>query len=150
MAKYAVPFTKGAANVLQLMEALADATTPRRGKLYDFNVGCTTTPADAVFDYVIRRVTGSATGSAVTPNPLDPADAASLFDAEDTITADAASFAAGTLLDRVPLNHRATFRWVASPGGELVWPATASNGLSIGLSAASTNTFSGKAHIEEQ
>lgn len=150
MARYAVPFSKGSANILQLVEVLADATRPRRGKLYDYNFGCTTAADDGVTDYVVRRVTGSATGSAVTPAPLDAADAATEMDAKDTVTADAASFAAGTLLDRQPLNNRAGYRWVAAPGGELVFPATASNGLSIGLSAASTKTYSGKAHVEEQ
>lgn len=150
MARYAVPFSKGSANILQVVEVLADATRPRRLKLYDFNVACTTAADDGVTEYVVRRVTGSATGSSVTPAPLDAADAATEFDAKDTVTVDAASFAAGTLLDRIGLNNRASWRWVAAPGSELVGPATASNGLSIGLSAASTKTYSGKALVEEQ
>lgn len=150
MARYAVPFTKGSANVLQIVEVLADATRPRRGKLYDVDFACTTAADDGVTEYVIRRVTGSATGSAVTPNPLDPADATTEMDAKDTVTVDAASFAAGTQLYRAGMNNRATFRWVAAPGGELVFPATASNGLSVGLSAASTKTYAGCAHVEEQ
>ncbi len=99
--------------------------------------------------YQVRRVTGAATGSTLTPNPLDPADAATEFDSKNVVTADAASFAAGTLLDLAPLNNRATFRWVAAPGGELVWPATASNGLSIGLSAVSTKLYAGLAAVDE-
>ena len=151
MAKYALSYNKtGADSVLEHVEVLADATRPRRGKLYDLVVSCTTTPADALFQYMVKRVTGSATGTALTPNPLDPADAATETDSKHLITADAASYAAGTELLRMPVNHRATFRWVAAPGGELVWPATASNGLGIGVAAASTNTFSGTAHFEEQ
>jgi hypothetical protein len=39
---------------------------------------------------------------------------------------------------------------VAAPGGELLSNSTASNGISLGLSAASTNTFAGSLHFEEQ
>lgn len=150
MAKYALGFSKGSASVQQMVEALADATRPRRGKLVSFSVGYTTASDDGVTDYQIRRVTGSATGSSLTPNPLDPADAATEFDAKDTVTVDAASYAAGTLLDRLPLNNRATWQWMAGQGSELVYPATASNGLSLGASAATTKTYVGRLIIDEQ
>ncbi len=113
-------------------------------------MGCTTASDDGVSEYVVRRITNTGTNSTVTPAPLDPADAVTEFDAHDTVTTDAASFAAGTLLDRIPLNNRATWQWVAGQGQELVYPATASNGLSIGLTAASTKTYSGAAIVDEQ
>lgn len=151
MAKYALSYTKtGADSVLCHCEIIADATRPRRGKLYDLVVSCTTTPADALFQYMVKRITNTGTGTGLTPNPLDPADAVTEADAKHLITVDAASYGAGTELLRMPVNHRATFRFVAAPGGELVYPATASNGFGIGVSAASTNTFSGTAHFEEQ
>lgn len=151
MANYRVNFTKtGADSVACVLEMLADATTPRRSKVSDITIGCTATPADALFQYVARRITNSGTGTTVTPNPTDPADAAALFDAEHLITVDPASFAAGAELYRVPLNHRATFRWIANPGEELVWPATATNGIGLGLSAVSTSTFSGSVNVSEQ
>ena len=77
-------------------------------------------------------------------------DPVALFDAKHLITADPASFAAGTEVLRVPLNHRATFRWIANPGEELVWPATATNGLGLGVTAASILTFSGSVNVNEQ
>ena len=151
MARYAAAWTKtGADSVLQLVEVLADATTPRRSKWYDFGFGCTATSNDGVHQYIVRRVTGSATGTSLTNRPLDPADAAALCDTEHLITADAGSFSTGEELYREPLNGRASWRWACSPGGELVGPATASNGLSLGLSAASTSTYSGIIHFEEQ
>lgn len=151
MASFAVGFQKtGADNVQQLVETLADATRPKRLKWFEFDVANTATPADNVYSYIVHRVTGSATGTAVTPRPYDPADAATEFDAEHLITADAASFSGGEELFRIPLNARSSFRWVATPGRELVGPATASNGLSLGLGSASTTTSAGSVGLEEQ
>jgi hypothetical protein len=149
MPRYAVPFTKtGADSVLQIAEVLSSATV-QRTKWFAFVIACTATPADALFNYVVRRVTGSATGTAVTPNPLDTQDAAARSTAEHLITADAASFAGGAELFRAPTNHRATFQWMASEGRELVGPATSANGLSLGVGAASTSTFGGSIYYEE-
>ena len=151
MAAYGFGFTKtGADSVLQVVELLCDATTVRRNKWFSFGIGCTAASNDGVHQYVVRRVTGSATGTAVTPNPLDLADAVALMDAKHLITADAASFSGGAELYREPLNGRASWQWNANPGRELVGPATASNGLSLGLSAASTSTYSGNIQAEEQ
>jgi len=147
MAKYAVAGNKGTASVRTIINARADASAASRGKVYDYMVGSITTPADSTFDHELYRTSTAGTGSAVTPSPLDPADAASVNDASDTITADPTI---GVLLMRVPLNQRATYRWVAAPGGELVWPATASNGISGGLAAASTTDFSATLMVDTQ
>lgn len=145
MARYAVPGNKGTASVRTIVAARADATTITRGKVYDYMVGSITTPADNAFDHQLYRVSTAGTGAAVTPNPLDPADVASLADAIDTVTVDPTI---GVILMRVPLNQRATYRWVAAPGGELVWPGTASNGIGGGLASASTTDFSATLHID--
>ncbi len=149
MPRYAAPFTKtGADSVQQIVEVLSSATV-QRTKWWMFVIGNTATPADAVFSYVVRRVTGSATGTALTPNPLDPSDAACRGTAEHLITADAASFSTGTELFRAPVNHRATYQWVAADGMELTGAATSANGLSLGLSAVSTSTFGGTVYFAE-
>jgi hypothetical protein len=149
MPRYAAPFTKtGSDSVLQIVEVLSSATV-QRTKWYSFVVGCTATPADALFNYVVRRVTGSATGTSLTPNPLDPSDAACRGTAEHLITADAASFSAGTEVFRAPCNHRAAYTYYASDGSELVGAATSANGLSLGVGAASTSTFGGTVFFQE-
>ena len=48
---------------------------------------------------------------------------------------------------RVPLNHRASYRWVAAPGGELVWPATANNGIAGVLGGTTATDFSATMHV---
>jgi hypothetical protein len=151
MASYGFGFTKtGADSVLAHVELLADATTPRRIKLYSFGIGCTAASNDGVHPFCVRRITNSGTGTAVTPAPLDPADAAALMDAEHLITVDPASYAAGTQLYLEPLNGRASWQWNANPGREFVGPATATNGFGIGVTAASTSTYAGNVQAEEQ
>lgn len=150
MPRYAAPFTKtNSDSVLQILEILSQATVQRcrLDHLIVKNKG--TEAADAVFDYVVRRVTGSATGTALTPNPVDPNDAACRSAAKHIITADAASFSGGAELLRVPLNNRATFQWMASDGQELVGAAVNTNGLSVGVAAATTSTFAGTAFFKE-
>lgn len=145
MARYQVPGNKGTASVRSIVCARADGTTAARGRVYDYMVGSITTPADSAFDHELYRTSTAGTGASVTPSPCDPADAASVFDASDTYTADPTI---GVVLMRVPLNQRATYRWVAPPGGELVWPATTNNGITGGLATASTTDFSATQQVD--
>lgn len=147
MAKYAVAGNKGTASVKAIINARSDAGAPSRGRLYDYMVGSITTPADNAFDHELIRSTTAGTAAANTPSPLDPADAAAVNDASDTYTVDPTF---GVVLMRVPLNQRATYRWVAAPGGELVWPATASNGITGALATASTTDFSATMMVDTQ
>ena len=151
MANYGTAWNKtGADSVLQLVELIAAAATGiRRSKIFSFGIGCTAASNDGVHQYTVHRVTGTATGTAVTPQPLDPADAIAFCTAKHLVTVDAASFAAGAEVYREPLNGRASWQWNANPGKEIVSPATASNGVSLGVSAASTSTYSGNVQHEE-
>lgn len=149
MPRYAATFTKtGSDSVQQLVEVLSTATVQRQ-KWYAFVVACTATPADALFSYLVKRVTASATGTSLTPSPLDLQDAACRSTSEHLITADHASFSSGAELFRAPVNHRATYQWMASEGRELVGPATSASGLSLGVGAVSTSTFAGTVNFEE-
>ncbi len=77
------------------------------------------------------RTTGvSSGGTAITPNPLDSSDPASVTSAAG------GSFLSGNPTIGVTLlqwsqNQRATFRWVAAPNSELLVPATAANGIGL-------------------
>ena len=130
MAGYAVELNRTASATLAVGTITADATRPRRGMLYDMIVGSEATPADNPFLWQVQRCTTAGTSTGVTPTALDPADAATESDAGEnhTITP---TLTAGAILLSIPLNQRATFRWVAQPGCELIYPATASNGLAV-------------------
>jgi hypothetical protein len=64
----------------------------------------------------------------VTPEPLDQADAAAVSVAGSNFTVNP-TLTANLLPLSIPLNQRASFRWVAAPGSEIVIPATANNGI---------------------
>lgn len=141
MARWGFKASKGAGNVQGVAVVTAAAASPRRARIYDWSLSSSATPGDNVFIHVAQRCTTAGTGNALTPNALDPADTlASTIVCKDTITVDAA-LTASAFLYEVTLNQRASFRWVAAPYGEMVISATASNGISLGLSAASTTTF---------
>ena len=117
-----------AAGVIYAISANGSGTEIRRFKLYDFIVGSDATPADVAITWQIERQTalGSLAASAETINPLDAADAPINTLAGQTVTVMGTT---GVALMTWATNQRATYRWVAAPGSELVSPATASNGL---------------------
>ena len=86
--------------------------------------------ADNAGTFLVRRhSTAPAGGTAGTPAPNDPANPAAV-----SVYMYGASIGAptlGTSLLQFAINQRATFRWVASPGKELIIPATAAAGLSL-------------------
>lgn len=149
MARWSAGFNKGAANVQTVAYVGAAAASPRRAKIYDWTLGCGASPADNAFTHIGQRCTTAGTGTAGTPNSLDPADTlASTIVVKDTMTADP-TLTASAFVFRKALNQRATFRWVAAPYGEIIIPATASNGVALGLSASTTTSFDYDVHFEE-
>ena len=133
-----------------ILEVAGATSAPRRGKLYDILIGANGTPADNYVTWDVSRITTTSTGSTTTPKVLDPADAAILAQTvvnsttEPTVTADSALFS-------VAINQRASYRWVAAPGSELVWPATSCAGFTVrALSGAYTGTVTAEIMGQEQ
>jgi hypothetical protein len=149
MAAYVVELNRTASATLAVGTITADATRPRRGMLYDLMIGSEATPADNPFLWQVQRCTTAGTSTGVTPTALDPADAATESDAGEnhTITP---TLTAGAILLSIPLNQRATFRWVAQPGCELIYPATASNGLAIETPTCGLVAVTATAHYIER
>lgn len=108
----------------------AATATLTSAKLYDALFGTSGTPADNYMEYDISRQTAAGTSTAATPTLLDlSARAAGTvgsvnFSAEGTITAASSLFYIG-------VNQRASYRWVAAPGSELIIPATNLAGLAF-------------------
>ncbi len=112
------------------------STAAIRPKLYEMIVGCAATPVDIATLWHLERFTALGTeGSGFTPFPLDPLTSAAVADygvahgVEPTYTANA-------ILQKLSLNQRNTFRWIAAPGKELICAAAANSG--IGLQAQSS------------
>jgi hypothetical protein len=115
------------------LEALSAETTTlgvTRGWLYDVMFGTDGTPADHSITYDISRITAAGTATAVVPVALDPGDIAGRATADVNATIEG-TITAASMLITMAMNVRASYRWVAAPGGELVWPATDENGLAM-------------------
>src|ERR1051326_7450171 len=82
--------------------------TARRGKIYDVLIGTDGTPADNAVDWDISRMTADGTGSAATPQALDPADPAMAGTSKVNYTAEPTVTAASSLFP-VGVNQRAPY-----------------------------------------
>lgn len=114
----------------------------RRGKLYDLLVGTNGTPADNFMEWDVTRATIGTTPAAVTVQisslsstfGLDTADPGYVAATAINSSAEGGVTATNEIW-YVGVNQRASYRWVAAPGSELVYPAvssaTASNGVSL-------------------
>src|SRR6266446_5665675 len=128
----------------------SSTTTPRRFKVYDVLIGTNGTPADNFVEWDISRITASSTTTVLAAQSLDSADATALTVA----TVNSSTFGtitSGSNVFYIGVNQRASYRWVAAPGGELVAPATSSNGFQLrARSAAYSGTCTGTLNFEEQ
>lgn len=131
--------------------SIVSSATVRRLKLYDLLIGTNGTPADNYIEWDVSRQTAASTGgTTATALPLDPADAAALTvcaidpTGEGTVTANSSMFYIG-------VNQRASYRWVAAPGSEIVGPATSAAGLAgRGRSGGYTGTLTMTMLFQEQ
>lgn len=124
-------------------------TTAVRARIYDILFGHGSAPADTVIQWEVMRATTSATGSAAVGNSLDTDAPTAEILAEEEVTVGPTVVADSGVLD-FDLNQRATFRWVAAPGGEIVIPAVATNAVFFnGSSASYTGIARVTAHWEE-
>lgn len=154
MALYAVSNNMGGsaqnmAAAYKTLIGLNAPATPRRFEIYDLTLATIGTPADNAMEWDVSRMTAAGTGTSITPNPLDPANAAAVtvatanYTAEPTVTSNSSCLYFGA-------NVRATVRWIAAPGCALVAPATNLNGFVIrGRSAAYASTASASVHFQE-
>jgi hypothetical protein len=147
MPRYAAITEAAAGTTLTLQNLTGSAAT--RPKIYDLILGSDTAPADVATDLRVSRSTTAGTGTAVAEDPLDPLTAAvsiatmqqGTFSPVPTRTTD---------LLAIHLNQRATFRWVAAPGGELIAAAVAANGIEVfSIASGGTPNMGITTHWEE-
>lgn len=124
----------------------------RRGKFYDLLIGTNGTPADNYMQWDVSRTTTTpTTGTASGINPLDSADASAAALCQINLATTEATITSSSSLFNVGVNQRASYRWVASPGSEMVFPATAANGLAVRtLSGGYTGTATATVMMTEQ
>ncbi len=138
----------------------------RRGKIYDILIGTNGTPADNALEFDLVRGTYASTTAITTGGilglmsslssnyALDPADgpAVSALNSNSSVE----TYLTGTTeLWLEGLNQRASYRWVAAPGSEFVYPAVSSgtggNALSLRVrSAGYTSSATANVLFQEQ
>ena len=131
MAKFAVALKRTLSTSATVGNVVADATRPRRGYLYYWSIGSESTPADNNIEVQIKRCTTAGTGTAVVPTMIDSGDVLTEADPAQNHTVEP-TYTASTDVFREVWNQKYGAKWYAPPGGEIVYPATASNGLTLG------------------
>lgn len=133
-----------------LVVVKAATATLTRALVYDLLVGTNGTPADNYMEFNVERQTADGTATAVTPNPLDNLIRACGTVGAANATVEGTIAASTSSLFYIGLNQRASYRWVAAPGSELVVPATNLAGLALRVqSGAYTGTATGQMYFEE-
>jgi hypothetical protein len=128
MGRYSVSHSVATASDKALVVLGGSATL--RIKLQEFMLGSSATPADAAAEYrIVRTAAAASGGTSLTPIPTDPVTAASTVTAKGGTLTGSPSYADSLL--RIGLHQNTTFRWVATPGFELVSVAAANNGLEL-------------------
>lgn len=148
MGRYSACHQTAAGTTLTMINCIGTAAI--RLKIYDVILGSDAAPADFATEFNVTRTTAVGTGgTGLTISPLDPLTVAA------TGTATGGTFGAeptyGTaILLEIGMNQRATFRWMAAPGGELICSATASNGLGLrSINSGGTPNINSCLHWEE-
>jgi hypothetical protein len=114
--------------------AAGTAAQYRRGKLYDILIGTNGTPADNAMEFDVARVTMSTSVATLTVSSLssnyalDPADLTGCVNqlCINSTTEFTVSVSSAIQAWYIGINQRASYRWVAAPGSEIVWPAVSS------------------------
>lgn len=148
MPGYSVEMNRVADTTKSVGALVADASAPRRGKIFRAIFGSEATPADAAFLWQLQRCTSAGTATGVTPKALDPGDPAAIDDAYENHTVDP-TLTAGEIMLSVPLHQRATFPFYAAPGREIVFPGTANNGIAVRTPTGNAVAVTALLHYEE-
>ena len=111
--------------------ATTGASTLGENRWYDILVGVDSVPADNATNWDVSRFTAAGTGVSGNVIPLSPSTRGAGATATINCTANPTTTANSSVW-ALAMNQRASFRWVAAPGSELVGPATNANGLTLG------------------
>lgn len=136
----------------------------RRGKLYDILVGTNGTPADFVMEFDVALATLGSTPTGITGTLISSLSSGFGLDPADTTFVSALSINSTAEVGITPvtekwylgMNSRASYRWVAAPGSEILYPAnssaTGSNALVLRArsSGGYTGTATANALFQEQ
>lgn len=126
MGAYTVVHQTPAGTNLTMINITGSASV--RIKLYEVIIGSDAVPEDDATEFGIGRTSSVGTGgTALNETPVDPLMVAASGVALGGTFTGQPTWADSLLM--IALNQRATFRWMAAPGGELISTASANNGM---------------------
>ena len=118
----------------------SNATTAQRNEIYEMSFANEGVPADLVMVHTVQRVSALGTSTAITPGLVsDSAERAAQAAAGDNHTVEP-TLVATSILFQMPVNARASYRWVLPPGGSIFTPATVGAGINASSLHASATT----------
>ena len=133
MARYSIAGQDTGTATTTILYVVNGASAPRAIALYDILIGSDATPADQASEFAVRNVTdehATPGGTATTPVNLVRNGPAALSNGVANPTNEP-TYGDTTSFLNIALNQRATFRWVAAPGSELVCDDAEDNGWSL-------------------
>jgi hypothetical protein len=149
MAGYQVMGSSGGSSVKTVVSMGVAASSPQRAAVSSAYMGGTTV-ASAAFIWALQRLTAAGTGTSFTPTQDDPADAASTCTGQIALSVDP-TLTANAFELWVPLYQNNSFRWVAENDRQRkMVPATASNGMALIVTVATTTILGGGIGFEQQ
>jgi hypothetical protein len=127
--RYSVTHQTPAGTDLPIINLTGSATV--RVAVYDIVIGSDAAPADQAGEFDVQRSTDTGTGGTdLNENALDPISDTPIGAGNGgTFTTAVPTITANSSLLMIGLNQRATFRWVAAPGGELFGVLAADDGI---------------------
>lgn len=127
------------------------ATPTSRPAIAEIIIGSVATPADQAAKFTAGRTTAVGTeGAGFTPVNIDPGGPAGQCDLGVGVFSAEPTYTSNKELLCVSLNQRATFRWIANPGFELLLTATQNNGVGLkSKSATSTQAHESTVLFQE-
>jgi hypothetical protein len=126
-------------SIVTALGITSNTSTVQRNWIYEFVLANVGTPADLVSLHTIQRTTAPGNATPVTATKMDLADrVAQAVVGEDH--SGEPTYTSNEQLFEIGLNHRATYKWQAAPGSELVLPATSGDGVGFGATHASATT----------
>ncbi len=139
MALYSVAYTNITnADGTNIVYAVLPITPTTRLRWPEIIIGSRAAPQDYACNYEWTRVTNEGAtpgGTVVTPDPVDEGDPAA---ASNAVAGATGAPTYGAISLQIPVNMRATYRWLAQPGREFVTAATEDYGYGLVSDTPST------------
>lgn len=128
----------------------SNAVTAQRNYITEYVLSIALTPSDSQITWTVQRCSALGTSTAITPGQIDPGDRAAQAAVGSNHTVEPTYTANAFVLQTMFLNARATFRWQAAPGREIIHAATVGAGIGWqALHASRTEDFAVQAFWEE-